>query len=461
MIDPPYNRGRKDFIYNDNFVNLDDGFKHSKWLSKMEPRLNIAKQLLSEKGVIIISIDEYEFAQLKLLLDKIFSEKNFVGVFVRKTKSSTNDSDWFINLQHEYAFVYSKSKMFRFNGVEKNLDKYSNPDNDPNGRWNSSDPSAKSGGDSTYFPIENPYTKQIDFPPKGRYWAFSKESMLEYIESGKITFKKTKKINQRGFVFKTYLNQLKNQKKPIDSLTFTDNFYMNQVATKEINNLGFDFDYPKPIKYIKDLIEFSTDADSIVLDFYAGTGTTGQAVLELNQEDGGNRRFILCTNNENNICSEVTYPRLKTVITGNRPNGTKYSGAIPANLHYFKTDFIPHNANPDQAKYDLVEKVNNLLCILEDVFNLEMYSERFYVYSSNDKRKEVYMYIDYYEEKSFKEFISKINESNAEEKVAYIFSSDNVVDKLLFAEIEKINLKPIPAKIYEIYKEIVEDIKRG
>src|SRR5574344_3134455 len=151
--------------------------------------------------------------------DEIFGEDNYIGDFIRKTKSSTNDADSFFNQQHEYCLIYKK-RNFSFNGVDKNLEGYKNTDNDPNGAWKSSDPSAKSGGDSTYFPIENPITGQIDYPPQGRYWAFSKNTLKTYIQTGKIKFKEKIKSNERGFIFKSYVTLLKNTKKPIDSLYF-------------------------------------------------------------------------------------------------------------------------------------------------------------------------------------------------------------------------------------------------
>ena len=253
-IDPPYNRGSNDFIYNDDMVGKEDVFKHSKWLSFMYRRLKIAKQLLNpNESVIFISIDENECHNLKILCDEIFGENNYIGDFIRKTKSSTNDADSFFNQQHEYCLIY-KQGSYSFVGVDKDLDGYKNPDNDPNGPWKSSDPSAKSGGESTYFPVKNPITGQIDYPPQGRYWAFSKKSLEKYIEIGKIKFKTSKKNNERGFIFKSYVSQLKNTKKPIDSLIFVDNNYMNQVATKEINKLNLKFDYPKPVEFIKQII---------------------------------------------------------------------------------------------------------------------------------------------------------------------------------------------------------------
>lgn len=196
-IDPPYNTGNKDFVYDDVFVDGNDAFRHSKWLSFMGKRLQIAKKLLSENGVIFISIDDNEQAQAKLLCDDIFNEQNYITMFLRKTKSMTGDDGNGLNIQHEYLLAYANDKTkVSFVGEKKSFDGYSNPDNDPNGIWCAADPSAKSGGTSTYFPIENPFTGQTDYPPKGRYWAFSQETLKKYIESGRIKFKRDiKKVN--------------------------------------------------------------------------------------------------------------------------------------------------------------------------------------------------------------------------------------------------------------------------
>ena len=333
-IDPPYNTGKKDFVYDDAFVDKNDTYKHSKWLSFMKKRLLLAQKLLSETGVILISIDDNEQAILKILCDSIFGEQNFLTMFVRKTKSMTGDDGNGLNIQHEYLLAYAKNKnRATFTGETKTFDNYSNPDNDPNGIWTSADPSAKSGGESTYFPIENPITGQIDYPPQGRYWAFSKETMKNYIDSGRIKFKTKITKNQRGFIFKRYAETMEVTTHPVGTLCFDDNAYMNSVATSETNELigAGKFSYPKPIEFIKDLIKYTSNKDSIILDFFAGSGTTGHAVMKLNKEDGGNRKYILCTNNENNICRNITYNRLKSAIKLN---------SFEEGLKYLKVGFV-------------------------------------------------------------------------------------------------------------------------
>ena len=195
------------------------------------------------------------------------------------------------------------------------------------------------------------------------------------------------------------------------------------------------------------------------MDFFAGSGTTAQAVLEMNEEDEGHRKIILCTNNEDNICYDVTYPRIKTVITGKRQDGTEYNEGISANLMYYKTDFIKDSKNTDQAKYCLVEKVDELLCIIEETYIEKERTDYYSHYESLSGDKHTFIYSDYYSEEPFSDFI-KLIESVDGERIVYMFSTDNVIDENLFKNID-VKPKPIPNKIYEIYREIVEDIKRG
>ena len=315
-IDPPYNTG-SDLVYEDSFAqsteeylgnsgqfdkegnrlvkNLDsNGRFHTDWLNMIYPRLKVAKDLLSDDGIICISMDDNEDTNLKKICSEVFGDKNFIGEIIRKTKSMTADNLNGFNLQHEVLVIYAKNtdKVLLL-GEEKSFANYSNPDNDPNGDWCTADPSAKSGGDTTYFPIENPYTHKIDYPPVGRFWAFSKSTLESYIKSGRITFKEEHNENERGFIFKRYKNNISNACEPVNSLFAIDNDYMNQAATIETKNLmeGNYFSYPKPLNFIKKLIKYS-NAD-LVLDFFSGSATTAHAVMQLNSEDKGNIKYIM------------------------------------------------------------------------------------------------------------------------------------------------------------------------
>ncbi|MFJ1490186.1 site-specific DNA-methyltransferase [Capnocytophaga canis] len=375
-IDPPYNTSSDEFVYPDkfdrheaevlgiaeslsdeDFDRMEFSFKtkksHNGWLAFMYPRLLLARDLLSKDGVIFISIDDNEQANLKLLCDEIFGEENFVADFIRKTKSTTNDAKTGVNYQHEFLLCYAKNieKIDRLKGGLKDTTKYTNPDNDPNGRWAVTDPSAKSGSfQNGYFPVINPYTGKEDYPPKGMFWRFSKNTIQKHINEGRICFKKEHKPDERGFIYKRYLKDLKTLDSTLDSLNFTDNKYMNQVATKELKEMELVeyFSYPKGVKFVYDIISSCTQDNDIILDFFAGSGTTGHAVMALNAEDGGNRKFILCQidepiaegkpayqfcidNDLPPVISSITIERLRRVSSLNpSEGGTSNKGKAPS-----------------------------------------------------------------------------------------------------------------------------------
>ncbi len=350
-IDPPYNTG-SDLVYEDDFTtdirdymtkgglldedgnrlvkNLDsNGRFHTDWLNMLFPRLRIARELLKDDGLIMISMDENESTNLKKMCDEVFGEGNYIGEVIRKTKSMTADNGNGFNTQHELLVLYAKNKSsVVLHGEEKEFANYSNPDGDPNGDWCAGDPSAKSGGATTSFGIENPYTHRVDYPPAGRYWAFSESTLEKYIASGKVKFKRDYGEKERGFIFKRYKKDASSLCDPVHSLFATENEYMNQAATIEIKRLFNDnvFSYPKPVSFLKKLIKYSTGADDIVLDFFSGSATTAQAIIELNQEEKSNRKFILVQipepldndsaakkNGYDNLC-DIGCERIKRVI---------------------------------------------------------------------------------------------------------------------------------------------------
>ncbi len=351
-IDPPYNTGNDDFIYTDNFrqdyqkilrevglMEIDENgeeieseslkfFKntqgsktHSGWLSFMLPRLKLARDLLKEDGVIFISIDDNECANLKILCDEIFGEDNFVGDFIRKTKSTTNDAKIGLNYQHEFLLCYAKDKNYtNLLGGEKNLENYKNPDNDPNGAWTSGNPTKPGYAKIQNFPLTNPYTEAIEYPPEGRFWVFTEKTIQNFINEGRLVFKKEHKENERIFIYKHYLKDLKTTKKTFDSLIFSDNCYMNQAATKELLSLELAecFSYPKGVDFMAKIVEHATEKGDIILDFFAGSGTTAHAVMELNAEDKGNREFILVQIDEE-IKEDKAYDFCKNVLKSTKP----------------------------------------------------------------------------------------------------------------------------------------------
>lgn len=348
-IDPPYNTGNKDFIYNDQFVNSEDTYRHSKWLSFMHKKLCLAKELLSKKGVIFISIDDNEQAQLKLLCDEIFGEKNFIDNIVWDKKSSAKGvppKNMIVNV-HEYITAYQKSDGFKFVGQERTEEsgKFKNPDNDPRGPWR------ESNIKSTIKPMDQAFT--ITNPNNGRQytntWAFSKKSLEKMIKENRILWKDTLPKQ------KEFMQEMKNENMAIRS---NWGVFDAQSTTVFLKGLlpNTRFDNPKPIGLMKHLLKVTVKKEATILDFFAGSGTTGHAVMELNKEDGGNRKFILCTNNENNICKEITYERIKRVIVKEN---------YQASLKYFKVGFV----SIDEQLY--YEYADQLLKHIRELVELE------------------------------------------------------------------------------------------
>lgn len=318
FIDPPYNTGNDNFTYKDNFhfipqelskklnINFQEAQRilefttkrsssHSAWLTFMLPRLFLARFLLKEDGLIFVSIDNNEVANLTLLLNEIFGEYNYIGTILWKKKTNGNNVG-ILPAVHDYILCYAKNKdCVREIGLPPNLEdiekKYSNPDNDPRGPWKTSDLSANHKG--PYFGIENPLTAEIFYPPKGRYWVFSEDEVKKRLKDGRIIFGKSGRARP---VQRIFLKDKEDHKIKIDS--WWDNNGFNSEATKELNNI---FKYPKlfthakPTALIKDLINISTDNKHphLILDFFSGSATTAHAVLELNSHDLGYRNFIM------------------------------------------------------------------------------------------------------------------------------------------------------------------------
>ena len=487
-IDPPYNTGHEDFAYNDNYVDYDDTFIHSKWLSFMQKRLILAKELLKDNGLIFISIDDNEQANLKILCDQIFGSHNFVNTFIiDKTAQGANNSSTF-KTQHEYCLMYCKkdpsmininisseidTKKYKykdkkgyyamtntFDSINSPLSKNKNRGYTVYYRESDEDVIVKDEYDRLtdtfgsydenlisegYIPIRPGIRKNVQYP-----WNWMLQRFLDDYKE-ELVFQK----NKAGVYTIYHKNRFNGLTKDTTIKRFDTRQFGNQVLADILGEKKFD--YPKSIDMMKWVVQRHLNPNALVLDFFAGSGTTGQAVLEANEEDGGNRTFILCTNNENKICEDVTYPRLKTVITGKRKDNSIYGNGIKANLYYFKTCFISDEANSDQVKYNLVEKVDSLLCILEDTYNLVSREDSYSHYSSLNKH--LFIYNDFYNQVKFDKFKNEILSTDGE-KTVYIYSTDNNVDNDLFDD-KKIIVKPIPSKIYEIYKEISEDLKRG
>ena len=344
-IDPPYNTGNKDFIYDDAIIDKTDLFSHSKWLSFMDKRLRTARRLLSDNGVIFMSIDNNEHSTLRLLCDEIFGEENYVDTISWFKKASpSNDAQYFSN-DIEYIIVYAKDKRIwrpkRLPLTAKQLKYYQNPDGDERGPWNSATYTCnktKAERPNLYYPITNPFTGNVVYPSETAVWKYSAEQTAKYQQDGRLFWgvNGTAKTPR----FKKFLSE--HEGVVNRTLWHYDDVHHTQGASGELKELGIvGFATPKPTRLIERIIEIASRPNSIILDFFAGSGTTGHAVLKYNAVNPkSNRRFILCTNNEGNICENVTYPRVKTVITGKRTDGSDYAEGIPANVKYYRTDFV-------------------------------------------------------------------------------------------------------------------------
>ncbi|MBM7021922.1 site-specific DNA-methyltransferase [Treponema sp. Marseille-Q4523] len=384
-IDPPYNRGKDDFVYDDNYVGTEDSFKHSKWLSFMEKRLRIAYSLLSEDGLMFVSIDDNEQAALKNLIDEIFSEDNFIIAMPRITKKSGKTTGSF-SKNHDYVLVYTKQNKDIF-VMEEHID----PAFQYEDEWVEERGKYKLNQALDYDSLS--YSASLDYPltvegetfyPGGNIsawqerqngnhrradWAWRwNQKLFDFgYKNGFVVIKRKPDGSARIYT-KTYLNariekdengeysiEYVKRTKPLSSIGLIENQYSNDNAKKDLAIFGLkdDFDYSKPVELIKRLIKNHYNKNAIVLDFFAGSGTTAQAVLELNIEDGGQRTFILCTNNQNNICEEVTYKRCSDILTTYHYENSSRTVLLERKIKIsdFKDSTIPDEIAAIKAEY--------------------------------------------------------------------------------------------------------------
>ena len=328
-IDPPYNTGNKDWVYKDDVNNppMRDWFKenspvdnedmerHDKWLCMMWPRLHLLKELLSDDGVIFISIDDNEQHRLRMLMDEIFGAENFVTQFVWNKKNVVQNDAKFASVNHEYIVCYRKSENFqKFNLLprsKKANERYKNPDNDPRGPWQSVALQAKSGRPEDVYTVKFPNGVTWT-PPSGTFPKFTKDKLLSLYEEGYLFFGKNGQNVPR---LKKYISQVK-QGMVSNSILTTDEVGSTQSATEAVKLIMEDnvFNSPKAVGLIQHMILISTGPDDIVLDSFAGSGTTAHAVLSINKEDGGNRKFILVECED--YADTITAERVRRVING-------------------------------------------------------------------------------------------------------------------------------------------------
>jgi adenine-specific DNA-methyltransferase len=508
-IDPPYNTGKKtEFKYNDNYIDKENPFRHSIWLSFMKKRLVIAKKLLSDCGVIFISIDDHELSSLKLLCDEIFSN-NFIENFVVQTDGHTDNQDEITGI-HEYILCYSKRKEHKsINNIV-----------DPNTKEDSKILRDFAENSITKNGVKNPPSEII--LPKG--FPCEIDTLNVSVPTNVDTFLMA--VKKKGFisrditstfgikypvcltpmivengvlsqpckVFSGWMNNGK-LKKFIDNdcLPIQDNdtllrFFLSKngviyyrregrqshyvqsilrnFGTTETNKymlerMGVSFEYPKPVELIKYILSLYTDKKTIVLDFFAGSGTTMHAVNLLNNEDKGERICISCTNDENGICSQVHYPRIKYILENDYtlPQGgqvMKHNG----NLRYYRTSFV--DREPSQAnRRKLMELATDMLCIKEDIYaeqqefgriQLNRRGARYFVNGDNS------MLVLYHQE-FIKFFVEEIDKMKVETPIKiYVYSAGRYAYEDEFAVVaDKVELCALPEAILEAMVRILPE----
>ncbi len=325
-IDPPYNTGNEGWVYNDKVnsplmkewlreyspVDNEDLERHDKWLCMMWPRLHLLKELLSDDGVIFVSIDDNEQHHLRMMMDEIFGEENFVANIVwHHRKSSQNDID--VSLSHNHIVCYARERRsFSFNAGDVDESRFSNPDNDPRGLWVADPMDAPNIRENLTYEIVNPNTGAVYLPPEGRCWRFTPERFADALNDNRIVFGKSGTTRPQ---YKRFLTEAR--ERGINIFTIWSDVGTATDATRQLQQIfgrGQSFPTPKPTDLIEKIIRVATKGDSLVLDSFAGSGTTAHAVLALNKEDGGNRKFILVECED--YADTITAERVRRVING-------------------------------------------------------------------------------------------------------------------------------------------------
>ena len=459
-IDPPYNTGNKDFVYNDSFVDSEDGYRHSKWLSFMDKRLRIAKRLLSDRDVIFISIDDNEQANLKLLCDEVFGEEKFVSNFIWKSRQNKDNRNITgVSNDHEYLVCYTKIQGIRaLKGSERKTDQYKNPDNDPRGPWTSANMAGILDAEqrpNCHYDLIDPNTG-INYGRPKMGWRYDKNTMKRLIAENRILWPTNPEGRPRK---KSFLSEISVILPGYSSIVGEDVYTRN--GTKILDDI-FEkrpFDYPKPTELIKELINQSSKNNSTILDFFAGSGTTLHATMQLNAEDGGHRKCILVTNNENNICEEVTYERNKRVINGyTTPKGEEVEGLRANNLRYYQIDHVERESSLTATR-KLMAASAELLCIKHDIYEesttfgtlkLKPHIAR---YLSNGDKQMLIIYMVEAIERIVEEIETMPEDTNI---MVYVFSTNNYAMDADFEDVaDKVTLCALPAAIYNAYLKVL------
>ncbi len=507
-IDPPYNTGNKDFVYNDSFVDKEDGYRHSKWLSFMNKRLKIAKGLLSDKGVLFISIDDNEFAQLKMLCNEILGEENHISTLATIMNLKGNQDEFGFAGTHEYTLVYCLSHdncvLGQLPIAEEELDEWQSDDKG----YYKKGANLKSTGinaprekrPNLFYPIlidkttkavstitQDEFELIYDKALKMHDEAYLSQLRLKYENLGYIfllPLTSGKEMSWRWgiqkvraesdeiivsmngndvSIYKKQRPQLGDMpsKKP-KSVFYKPEYSSGNGKAELISVLGESlFGYPKPLQLIKDFLTISYYKDARILDFFAGSGTTLHATIQLNAEDGGHRQCILATNNENGICENVTYERNRRVIQGyTTPKGEEVVGLTHNNLRYYKTQLVSRDKTVKNLRL-LTSLPTDMLCIRNDVYSEKTFAGRLinkqiarYFESASGKRR---MLVIYHEEaiEALVQMIATLPKFD-DKLMVYVFSPNGYAYDDDFEDVaDKVKLCAIPDAILNAYRRVL------
>ena len=490
-FDPPYNTGAKDWKYNNDYVVKEDAYRHSKWLAMMSKRLKIAKNLLKENGIICVTIDDYEMPRLFLLMEEIFGEENHLGTIVIRINPSGRSTVKGVSVTHEYALFFGKSsesQVGRLERNEKQLSRYDLSDDAGAYEWVNF---RKHGGTrkespSMFYPIyitentirvpnlewdnetngwialEEPNSNEviaypIDDNGQERRWKWGldriRKSPNEFCvrkdRTGKIAVYVKARMTNEGVLPLTWWD-----KKEYSATAYGTNLLKDIFGELQI------FSYPKAIYAVIDSLKVLTNyKNAIILDIFAGSGTTLHATMQLNAEDGGNRQCILVTNNENNICEEVTYERNKRVIQGyTNGKGVQVDGLTNNNLRYYRSEYVGREKT-HKNKRELVLAATELLCIKEDIYTelAELNGQKLnnkVVRCFSDKGK--YMLV-IYDEEAIETLLPLISAIDSHHKIKiYIFAPGQYPFTEEFEDVlDKVELCALPDAIYKAYANVL------
>ena len=466
-IDPPYNTGARDWKYNNDYVDSNDLFRHSKWLSFMYKRLVLAKDLLKPDGVVIVTIDDWEAHNLQLLLEAIFPERELTTVVIEHNPKGSPSRNF--TYSHEYAlFMIPRGQSIIGNDPKEK--------EDTRNLRRAGRASMREDRPTMFYPIyvKNGKVLKVGMPPKEsfhpkgrntvesdgviavwpideqgkeRRWHFGLDSIDEYLSRIEVK-------GQKGDI-QLYVTAVPGRYKTVWTGGDLDAGKYGTTLVKDI--LGTEFPFPKSLYATARCLEtvVLNRPNALIVDFFAGSGTTGHAVLQLNKQFGGNRKFVLCTNNEGNICEDVTYKRLKKVMEGYSDSSKRKIQGLGGNLKYLKRDFVPKHVEyglTDEARLDLTRRANLLLALKEGTFTPVLLTDRYDIYSSPTNITGIY----FTEDKSdVNKMLEQLNKHAEGRRVrVYVFSWEKGAYKSGSEEYPDFEFEDIPEPILEVYRSI-------